>query len=1138
MAESENITPKQKRLKVQQDIDFNPNSKEFYLTKSEKAVGYDYVKEEFEINNNLTDIASLALSCYDENGNFNESLFDKLYNQNQVQLYNREFSQMSESPTSKSSPESLKTPTVSYISPKDLKYPSTQKSQQSQDTLVSFTKPIGKYLDFNELNNEYETKIRNMQTIFNSQSPELLTKNDIDSYYTDFQKYWEEELENLTPVANPESCFTALEIKSNLVFDVLNAEKMCYKWRDKSLMFGISGELSIAGLTIFAMNTLRSICLSNTFNKIKEKKPDRKKPLNWQITNTFLENFQNYFDNAFRNIDSKKGEGENRDNLNSSDCKNLTTLMLNVMDEFKRNYFALISLKKTSDEQYLIFLEDSYLLLERLILIKSSLDVSQAEGLNDLVQFNSFCLFNSYDYSAVLNTPYCPVLASGKFPGYQEINYIYDDIALFEFFNIIKKPPDDIKILPDNDISKKLYVLFYENGFINKVFYENIDVANTSEESKLFTKIMNNTDIGNITVYQHLVNLSSKKSNGLDVLKTRYESVSKLFLNYNVSRGALNFKELTSNSRDIRAHDYANSPIRCFGISVYIKKKINDFLTKLNIQINDSLNELEKEEEIKNILNELPPQQKAKLADFILIDESIEGQYKFRTMMDPQTNQTPIEKNQSKYDSFLLGESYDPLEGFIQEIKEIYILMCGQTAAEFESSQEIDGLKRVLVFEQFKQNTMVESRVYLNNGPLFRKDAKYYDFNESEAKTLPTSLQNYNFPENTIGIVDLCLKRGGLNRIINGILVETTITEADAAHASLGFYTERVHIHKNGELFYNGIKLATVFSGDFKDKYEKQDKMETIIASFKLLYGLNKFNITANNAIPTINYLISDEVQNTINSYIEQIKNINYDLGINIETNYNNLIDGIEEFLNSKLQKAGLAKNVYDKCSQLIRTFIQNVNTELDNYIRQNPGQTCNVNTLIDKIGKELYFILWMDNEKYFTYIKKSEPTRSQREKVKKGGGKDEECLIENNPTEATVNLFSGKYGNYIDVVNGKFVFKEIHTEEELKNIENRLGLQRIIKETNVPFTTPEKMNKRPFFTSPRSVEELNLTPSEKRQQDQQEGGKTKKRRRMTVKRKTMRKINKNKKSYKLVRKVNKNKSKITKCIRKKYCIK
>ena len=1123
MAESKNITPERKRLKVQQDIDFNPKSKEFYLTESEKVVGYDYVKKEFEINTNLTDIASLALSCYDENGNFNKSLFDESYKQ----LYT-ELSQMSDI-----SPESFKSPPEPFKSPSDLKYPPTHDSQGS---VLSFHKTIGTtVLEGNKKKNENKQKITSMQTEFNTQLPELLTKNFIDKYYTQFQKYWEKDPENLTPVANPESCFTTLEIKSKLVFDVLNAKKMCYMWRDKGPMFGISGELSIAGLTIFAMNTLRVICDCDMFKVIKKIKIK-----NWKNTDDFLKNFQIYFDNAFRNIDSKKGEGENRDNLNSPDCKKLTTLMLNVMDEFKRNYFALKKNIADIDKQYLDFLEESYLLLERLILIKSSLDVSQAEGLTELVKFKSFCLFNSYDYSAVLNTPYCPVLASGKFPGYQEINYIYDDIALFEFFNIIKKHPDDITFLSVDDISKKLYLLFKNNGFINKDFYKNIDVSNRSENSKLFTEIMN-TKIEDITIYQHLANLASKKnSKGFDVLKTTYESVSKLFLNYNVNRGVLNFKELTSNSRDIRAHDYANSPIRCFGISVYIKKKINDFLTKLNIQINESLNELEKEAEIKNNLNKLNEQQKADLADFILIDESktIEGQYKLRTMMDPQTNQTPIQNNQAKYNSFLLGESYDPLEGFIQEIKEIYILMCGQNASEFESSQEIDGLKRVLVFEMY---TNKESRVYLNNGPLFRKDSDSASHNVANAKSLyeiDIQFQSYNFPENTIGIVDLCLKRGGLNRIINGILVETTITEADAAHASLGFYTERVHIHKNGELFYNGIKLATVFSGDFIDKYEKQDEMDTNIASFKLLYGLNKFNITANNAIPTINHLISNEVQNTINSYIEQIKNINYHLGKNIETNYNNLIAGIKEFLNSKLQKAGLAKNVNDKCSQLIRTFIQNVNTELDNYIVQNPGQRCNVIHLIDEIGNKLYFILCKDSDKFFMLSQKPEPIRSQREKVKIGGGKDEECQIENNPTESTVNLFSGKYGNYIDVVNGKFVFKEINTEEELKNIENRLGLQRNIKETNVPFTTPEKMNKRPFFTSPRSVEELNLTPSEKRHQDEQEGGKTKKRRRRRVKRKTMRKINKNKKSYKLVRKVNKNKSKITKCLRKKHCIK
>jgi hypothetical protein len=1097
-------TPEKKKRKFDQTIDFDTEKKVFYSIQSNKQVTYNYVKQGNNDNNNLTDMAKAALNSYDENGTFNKELFNNKVNEMETEL-----SQMSKSPSVKGTPGIFKSPSPNF----------NKSSPESQHSLISFHKPIEEEISKrNLLQTEYENKIRDMQSEFNDQLPELLSKNQIDIYYNEYQTYGENQTDNNNPpIANPQSCFTVLEINSKLLFDVLNLKKMCYKWRNMGPMFGISGELSIAGLTILAMKTLRVICESDTLNKIKNLKADRTKPISWNNTNAFSKDFETYFNDAFKNIDSKKREGENRDNLDSGPCKLLTTLMLNVMEEFKRNYFALINLKTTQDEQYLNFLGDSFLLLERLILIKSSLDVTQAVGLNELVIYNSFCLFNSYDYSAVLNTPYCPVLASGKFPGFEEINYIYDDIAIFEFFDITKTDPKD---LTEGSISKKLHELFQTNGFIYSNFYKNIDVAYTSENSKLFIKVMN-TQIQGKSVYQNLRDLASQNiSDGFDVKKTRYETVSKLFLNYNVSRKALNFEQLTSNSRDIRAHDYANSPIRCFGISVYIKKKISDFLRIKNINLN-SLNQLEKEEEIKNILKSLNDDDKKELANFILIDESkiIQNEYTHRNMTDPHFHQTPIQKNQIKYNSFLLDKSYDPLEGFIEEIKDIYILMSGQDANEFESSQEIDGLKRVLVFEQNE-----ESRVYLNNGPLFRKDAKYKDENEATAKTLGAKLQNYTFLHNTIGIVDLCIKKGGVNRIINGILVETTITEADAAHSSLGFYTERVHIHKNGELFYNDIKLATIFSGDFKNKYEKKEEMETDIASFKLLFGLNKFNITANNAIQTINYLISSEVQDEINDYIEKIKEINNELGTDIEKEYNNLNHNIQSYLNQKPTKGSLAKNVYDICSTLIRTFIQRVNTALGKYIGQNQGQKCNVIPLIDKIGKKLYFILWMDNEKYFTYIKKLETDRPQRGK-KRGGGKDEECFVKNNQTETKnpVNLFRGKFGSYIDVVNGKFVFKEIQTEEELKNIEMRLGIYNDLKEEKQqPQTTPIK-NNNPSFTSPTSVTSVEMTTGK------QEAGKTIKRRHR-IKRKTRktRRI-KNKNKHRMTVKLIKKRSKFTK---------
>jgi len=1103
--ENENTSekPPEKRARKEPYIDYNTQYNNFFYISNNKALNLEQLNSEVEENGKhiLTDTAEDAWKKIPKN----ESPLSSLSYQSPPQSYQSQPQSYQSPPQSyQSQPQSYQSQPQSYQSP-----------PQSQASFMSTRKPIVELVRTNLFKQEKEDEVTTMQNYFNSQDPQLLSKEAIAQFYTEFNSYWQTQPKDQVPVADPEKCFTFLEIESNLLFDVLNLSKMCYIWRGKSSpMFGISGELSIAGLTILAMKTLRVICKSKILIDIKKLKAKGTDSISWTHTDEFLANFQSYFDDAFKNIDSKKREGETRDNLDSDPCKLLTTLMLNVMEEFKKNYYQLKKIFETTiNQQYLDFLVDSFLLLERLVLIKSSLDVTQAEGLNELVIYDSFCLFNSYDYSAVLNTPYCPVLASGKFSEFEEINYIYDDIAIFEFFYITKTPVEEFKQLPD--VAKKIFKIFELYRLTGKTFYINIDVSFSSEKSSLFINAMN-TEINGKSVYQHLWDLAAKNiSSEFDVSKLMYESVSKLFLNYNSSRGVLNFQEITSNSRDIRAHDYANSPIRFFGISIYIKKKINDFLIIKKINLNNRLNQLENNEEIRNILNEFDDETKKELANFILKDESlsIQIQYNTRTRLNSTTNETIIQENISKIKSFLLDKSYNPLEGFIQEIKDIYILMCGQDAEKFESSQEIDGLKRVTVYELNEKDDKGEERVLLNKGPLFRKGPQFSEKNKANAAIL-RAVKSYIFSEKTIGIADLCIKRGGVNRIIHGKLVETTITEADAAHASLGFYTKKIHIHKNGELFLNRIKLATVFSGDYIGKYDKQEEqMITVISSFKLLFGLTKFNITAFNAIQTINYLISSEVQDEINAYIEKIKEINNELGTDIETFYNTLITQIQVFLDSKPKKGGLAKNVYDICYPLIRVFIQNVNTRLDQYIKENPNQTCNVVPLINKIGEELYYILISDNEKFFMLVEKPESSRPMR--GKRGGGKDDyECLIENNQTETKipVNLFRGKFGSYIDVENGEFVFKEIQTEEELKNIEMRLGIIDDLKEQNIP-STPDRHIKK-TFQSPTGIEELKVSPEKKI------GGKTIKRR-CRIKRKTRRIKNKNKhrKTVKLMKK-------------------
>jgi len=1021
-------------------------------------------------------------------------------------------------------------------------------TQESIYTITSnITPPRNTMIIQRDLNNKLKGKIKKIQAIFNNQQPELPSKETMDFFFNEYVENNEQNVKgpDSIKIANPEKCFTEIGVDQMNLFNVLDANNMCYLWRDKGRdrrMFGISGELSIAGLTIMAMKTTLAIVSSREYI---ENIQNKYKKITWPNSTIYKNNYKELFNGAFINVNSKSVE--NRDSLDNVNCKNLTILMLNVMEEIKNNYFDLNLDNKKTDPIDLNFLKESYQLLEKIILIKSSLDVSQANGLTELVQFKNFCLFNSYDYSAVLNTPHCPVMASNKIKNYQSINYIYDDLAIFKFCYFVNTPKKEIFALINPKLNQ-IYNLMKDNGFRNEQNYDYYDID--SRWNDRFKNVMNSV-IENKLVYQHLFELSLKEiSAGFEFKKKLYEQISKLFLNYNVQRGTLNFKEITSNSRDIRAHDYANSAIRCFGISIYIKKKICDYL---NIDFNGSLeNELVILENLDDLTTN-KPLEIDKIVKSILSDESKKLKEEYELIN--QGNNLSQKKEQ--YKKFLLEKNYEPLVAYNVNFKNLYYLMCCQNSHDFEQSQEIDGLKKCLVFEQVlkKEDETGENHdmVHLLNKPIFIRENPQ---NEDVGTTYPP-FKNYELNENTMGVVDLCQKFGGVNQIINGILFETTITEADAAHASLGFYTKIVHTHKDGKLYYNNIELANVYSGDFQGKYDKDEELETYIVSFKGLNRLIKFNISATTALPMIKYLISDEVKNQIDEKINIIKLYNQDLGNKIEIEFNNLITSLTGFLNGidpKKAKKMNANQVFNYCNPLIRKFFLSVNTALEIFIENNT-QNCYINNiigLVNDIGNQIYRVVYEDKDKlYITSqeaVEKAAPESNIKTRGKRGGGKDDyECqtgFIEN---EIQVNLFRGKFGSYIDVVNGKFVFKEIQTEEELKNIEMRLGIiDNNIKESTVPNTTPIKPNNpfKPPFQSPTSVEELNLSPTEKKQRINGEinrgingdinegingeinGGKTIKRRRR-IKRKTRRIKNKHK-HRKTVKRMKK-RSKLTK---------
>jgi hypothetical protein len=456
------------------------------------------------------------------------------------------------------------------------------------------------------------------------------------------------------------------------------------------------------------------------------------------------------------------------------------------------------------------------------------------------------------------------------------------------------------------------------------------------------------------------------------------------------------------------------------------------------------------------------------------------------------------------------------------------------------------------------------------NKQIFKKDNE--QFNKDKAKSLKTSgiiLQNYDFPENTMGIVDLH-HRNGLDEIINGITVQNTVNEADAASSFRGFYNFSLYIHKIATVFYNSISCATIYSGDYVDKYKSPESTDDNLINillkkgliyFKLLIEAEKYDITANNALQMIEYLVSPIYREIISTIINKIQN--EDIRNQITVYYGQLISSFTSYYQKEEQlknKKELAKRVSKEIKNFIKIFIQN--TQLV------AGCDRVVIPILNKIGEEFYHTLLDDHVKIYTMIDKNTMRTSERSKKsgKLGGAKNEcENIIKNKEKDLPFDLYIGKFGSYIDAENGNLVLKAINTEEELKNIEMRLGIiDNNIKESTVPNTTPIKPNNpfKPPFQSPTSVEELNLSPPEKKQRineginggineginggingeinegingeingginEAKNGGKTIKRRRR-IKRKTRRIKNKNKNKYRKTVKRMKKRSKLTK---------
>ena len=913
------------------------------------------------------------------------------------------------------------------------------------------------------------------------QPPTLLSKAEYGTFKREYDSF-NQNSSQLKKIADPGKCFTNYVVKNGLLKDALRLKNLMYKWREKEEMYGISGELSIFGLLDFALMTTNIIVdvddkasSSNKANKIIKR--DNK----GGVVNEFI----NYYKDTYLTA-----EFSNRESLDDPRVKDVTTHMLKVLEEIKTNYYKY---NKTRDEANAIFCAESYKLIVQIILTKSSLDVSQACGLTELVNQDNFCVFSTYDASAALNTPIGPVMTASVFEGASvSINptaYIIDDKCVISILYLYKNEEErpyvigsDIflyntvfRMLKQLDTERKNYQVngldpnVGYNSPLSNAFIQHMDslISETIEETNPETN-----QIVQKTVYKKLYDLEIPNSSFVRCNKYVYEFISKLLLNYNVSKGKLRPESITSESRDIRAHDYANSPIRYFGVYIYIIKRICDWLLN-NKGINLDINSIEIDQQVRDNINNLSEEDTESLTEFIIEKESSElksvvnSKQEVTTTSSRKSRRTTsgrsatssfnIEEDEN-YKNFLNDIHYIPSIFTTNEkkydfLKIIYHQMCIQKSDKFEDEQNINLVNKTIVHSV--KDTGFEnpnSRLLLTCGPLFKKNRDNVPLVNTLIEEGITHYSGYTLDDGTFGIVDLSLKYYGINNSPNTLLLYSVYGEVDAANARITCYSDEVNSHKNGELYYNGIRCAEVYSGYYKEKYPNQTKeicknIETKIIPINYMlfdaYLNRKYKITSQTAPLVLKNLI-EYIRNTTTT-----------------TEFGEIKEKLDSFLTSleriNIREKKRVAELYDSALKpIVTSFVVNLSTLYDLCIKnENPTKCRKMLEEIERIVNTLDSIL----------------SGGTTESSKKGGGGNQSscfgssCIsteeVEEEKKEEFEPYSGPVFGQYITVENGIFVTKLIKSEEELKRLEEYYGYTK--EEEEIPyvdsFDTDEKVD-------------------------------------------------------------------------------
>lgn len=915
--------------------------------------------------------------------------------------------------------------------------------------------------------------------------PQLLSKAEYDTYKREYDNY--KQNKQLKKIADPGKCFTNYGVENTTLRDALRSRDVMYDWREKEAMFGISGELSLFGLLEFALMT------TNIIVETEELGSDEKKIISSSegVVDGFIDSYNTYLNEDF----------SNRKSLDDPIVKVVTTYILKVLEEIKTNYKTYKTLYEVVSAN---FCAASYKLIVQIILTKSGLDPLQYCGAKEVVSENNFCVFSTYDASAALNTPIGPIMTSSIFEGasvsQSQTAYIIDDKCVISILYLYKTPIERRKVIGLGTFLDTVFIMLRhlddterKNDLVNGV---EPNIGYNSSLTREFIKCMDNIISETIeetdpntrqkvyktvekTMYKKLYDLEISDSELIRCNKYVYEFISKLLLNYNVSKGKLDPISITSESRDIRAHDYANSPIRYFGVYIYIIKRICDWLS-YNKGIVLDISSIEIDDQVMKVIDTLEEKDTESLTEFIIEKESLEFRKKFKNVLckqekDNKENTNTISRktrrststsgrtdsgrteissftiqSDEKYLSFLNDIHYIPSIFTTDNkkydfLKIIYQQMCIQNSDNFEGGQSIVLRNKTIVHSVTDTGfDNPDRRVILTCGPIFEKNKDNTPIVQMLINKGITHDTGYILDDETFGIVDLSLKNYGPNNTANAFLVHSVFSEADAAEARITCYTNEVNSHIDGELYYNGIRCAEVYSGYYEEKYQNQivDICRNIETDIKLARYIlldahldTRYKNLKKETAPNILQAVKSYIENTNTEFRE----INEELG-SFLTKLNDInIQG----------KTAVAEKYDNALKPIVSVFTANLSTLyklcIQNNYQNDPEKCRKMSKEIGQILENLYEILGGT-------IKSTK---------KSGGGNSSSCFgsscISTNQVAPDESLPSGEsedespslgesedisqvFGQYITVENGIFVTKLIKSEEELKRLKEYYG--------------------------------------------------------------------------------------------------